>query len=313
MKIDEYIYSPGKLLLTGEYALLEGARGCSIPLKYGQYMKVKYNTNPDTIKWTTTNHLGHNLHTLTLNKNEMRFFQTNNIINNLSNILFELNIAKYHGIEIDTYINHPIEWGIGSSSSLISNLIKTFELNIDDFYLHLKEHNPFTGSGSDIYTSYLNEPIIFRNIHDTITTNTFSLSSHFRDHVYFIYSNKKVSSSSTIKKYYTSNNKFNFQNIIEINYLTNEFASSKNLEDLEKCIQAHEDLISFHIKEDPIQKSFPKYWGKIKSLGSWGGDFFMATSNQGYIQTKKYFEDQGHNVFYKFCDLTNNMDLCYAN
>ena len=37
-------YSNGKLLLSGEYAVLDGARALAIPTKYGQSMRVIANT-----------------------------------------------------------------------------------------------------------------------------------------------------------------------------------------------------------------------------------------------------------------------------
>ena len=36
-------YSCGKLLITGEYLVLKGAKGLAIPTKYGQKLSVKKN------------------------------------------------------------------------------------------------------------------------------------------------------------------------------------------------------------------------------------------------------------------------------
>ena len=48
---------------------------------------------------------------------------------------------------------------------------------------------------------------------------------------------------------------------------------------------------------------FSDYWGLVKSLGAWGGDFVLATSNRNFTETKKYFNEKGFNVFLKYEDL----------
>ena len=43
-------YSNGKLLLTGEYVVLNGALSLALPTIYGQHLKVKNNPS-NKIKW----------------------------------------------------------------------------------------------------------------------------------------------------------------------------------------------------------------------------------------------------------------------
>ena len=43
-------YSNGKLLITGEYVILNGALSLALPTIYGQYLKVKNNSS-NKIKW----------------------------------------------------------------------------------------------------------------------------------------------------------------------------------------------------------------------------------------------------------------------
>ena len=43
-------YSNGKLLLTGEYAVLDGAKSLAIPVKYGQSLTA-VETKTKTISW----------------------------------------------------------------------------------------------------------------------------------------------------------------------------------------------------------------------------------------------------------------------
>ena len=49
-------------------------------------------------------------------------------------------------------------------------------------------------------------------------------------------------------------------------------------------------IISKLIKQPPLKKiKFSDYDGAVKSLGAWGGDFFLATgSDQDYFKKKGY-------------------------
>ena len=67
-------------------------------------------------------------------------------------------------------------------------------------------------------------------------------------------------------------------------------------------MQEHEFIISKAISKNPIQKStFMGYKdGKIKSLGSWGGDFILAA---GPSDSNKYFEKKGFKTVIRFMDM----------
>ena len=66
----------------------------------------------------------------------------------------------------------------------------------------------------------------------------------------------------------------------------------------------HENIISELIGFEKVQSIyFNDYWGVVKSLGAWGGDFILATSNRSFTETKKYFNEKGFHVFLKYEDL----------
>ena len=65
------------------------------------------------------------------------------------------------------------------------------------------------------------------------------------------------------------------------------------------------------------ESRFPDYWGIVKSLGAWGGDFVMVTSNKSLEETCTYFESNGHSIVIPYdeiilagseeeADVTNN-------
>ena len=50
-------YSHGKLLLTGEYLVLDGAKALAIPTKFGQSLEVNSNSSKN-IAWKSFDHQG---------------------------------------------------------------------------------------------------------------------------------------------------------------------------------------------------------------------------------------------------------------
>ena len=82
-----------------------------------------------------------------------------------------------------------------------------------------------------------------------------------------------------------------FRSITDISLITDEIIKTSNLNEFENLIAKHEQIISNIIKLKPIQQSFFKdYFGQIKSLGAWGGDFILATGNEN---TPQYFIEKG--------------------
>lgn len=91
--------------------------------------------------------------------------------------------------------------------------------------------------------------------------------------------------------------------IEEISALAKLMAETKNQNEFNQYIIAHEDIISSVLKLKAVkQKKFSDFNGEIKSLGAWGGDFVMVSSNDDFQKTKKYFSQKGLKVIFKFAD-----------
>ena len=92
--------------------------------------------------------------------------------------------------------------------------------------------------------------------------------------------------------------------IQKISTLSTALINSSGLKDFEKIILEHENIIAELIGLENVKAIyFSDYWGVIKSLGAWGGDFVLATSNRSYTETKKYFNEKGFNVFLRYSEL----------
>ena len=87
-----------------------------------------------------------------------------------------------------------------------------------------------------------------------------------------------------------------------VNLISERILECTNLDSFEYLIAEHESIISKAISTEQIHKAyFPDYkTGKIKSLGSWGGDFILVTSKNNDLS---YFRNKGFNTIFKLSDL----------
>jgi hypothetical protein len=69
-------------------------------------------------------------------------------------------------------------------------------------------------------------------------------------------------------------------------------------------IEKHESLIaqSLHLTRTK-DVFFKDFWGEIKSLGAWGGDFVLATSSRGEEETRMYFAEKGFDVILTYTEM----------
>ncbi len=293
-KMKQTFYSNGKLLLTGEYVVLDGAKAFALPTKFGQNLIIE-ETEGQIIHWKSVDSDGSiwfedTIPFLSIVRNE-RFDDAKNIKNTLIEILHEaylMNadfITSSKGYTIRTELTFPKFWGLGTSSTLINNIAQWLE--IDAFEL-LKRS--FGGSGYDIACAQNNSPILYQLINEKPVVNKVNFKPDFTDKIFFVYLNKKQNSKSAIASYYGQHG--NFQNALEtINSITKRVIEAITLKEFALALQNHEIELS-NILELPTVKEalFPDFDGMIKSLGAWGGDFVMCISKENPAD---YFKAKG--------------------
>ncbi len=312
-------YSNGKLLLTGEYVVLDGAEALAIPTRFGQNLTVqKLNINP-----SPSGRLGGELiwESYT-NKNELwlqvefdvpklriitETFNSNNegssdsLALNLQEILLEakkLNadfLKNKQGYFVKSKLIFPRNWGLGSSSTLINNIAQWAK--VDAFQL---QFNTFGGSGYDIACAQNECPILYKITDQNPSFKNVNFNPNFKEQLFFVHLNKKQNSREGIAVY----KKFKENNITavdEISQLTHQISNCTSLTNFEKLLIEHERIISKIINQEPIQKQlFSDYFGQTKSLGAWGGDFILATGNN---DTPNYFKQKGFKTIIPYSDM----------
>ena len=286
--------SNGKLLLTGEYLILDGALSIALPCNYGQSL-VFIKNNDKIINWKSFGSNNNLWFSALIESENLKLIETND--QSKAEWLIEI-LQKAKELSIDhptlsgeftSYLKFPNNWGLGSSSTLINNIAQFF--NVDPFELHFKCSN---GSGYDIACASIQQPITYRLANNHPEVKKIDWKPIFHKEIFFIHLNKKQNSKKEVIRY--ENLKINPSHIKEISDLSVEIIKCKSLNDFEKIIEQHENLISYCIKQDTVkEKYFSNYQGAIKSLGAWGGDFILATRKQ-----LKYFEERGFKTILPF-------------
>ncbi|OUL63348.1 GYDIA family GHMP kinase [Flavobacterium sp. AJR] len=288
-------YSNGKLLITGEYLVLDGAKAFALPTKFGQNLIVAKGENQE-IQWKSydaDNHVWFEDNITFAEIIDNPETETETVKTTLINILHEaylLNpefITQSEGYQISTQLTFPKNWGLGTSSTLLNNIAQWTK--IDAFTL-LK--NSFGGSGYDIACAQNNTPILYHLQQDLPIVEKIAFKPEFSQNLHFVYLNKKQSSKAAISAYYNNKNN-NLAKIITNNdKITQTVIQAKTGKEFAKALAIHEAEMSNVLEVQTIkERLFPDFDGVIKSLGAWGGDFVMAISKEDpteYFTTKGY-------------------------
>jgi len=297
-------YSNGKLLITGEYVVLDGAKALALPTKYGQNRMVEEGKG-NQIQWKSLDYDGTVWFEATLSFDSIvkkeRFEATHTIKNTLIEILHEaylLNsdfITQSDGYIIITALTFPKFWGLGTSSTLINNLAQW--LGIDAFEL-LKRS--FGGSGYDIACAQENSAIVYQLVNQKPVFKSIHFDPSFKDKIYFVYLNQKQSSKAAIASYY--NKQGNIDKVIpRIDAITQLIIEATEPKEFALQLQQHEIELSNILEMQTVKEAlFPDFKGVIKSLGAWGGDFVLAIAKE---DPTSYFKQKGYPVVISYQEM----------
>ncbi len=307
-------YSNGKLLLTGEYTVLDGALSLAIPTKYGQSLVVKP-ISENKIIWQSLNHKGdiwfeedipfENIVFPFLFEYTQSLEGRSDISKMLVKILYHTNqinsaflssfIETKKGLHITTRLDFPNDWGLGTSSTLINNIANWAK--VDPYKLL---DLTFGGSGYDIACAQHDSPLTYQLNNNSRLVKSITFNPEFKANLFFVHLNRKQNSRDSIF-YYNKNKSHLTKSISEINDITTQIIACNTLTAFEILITKHETIISRLIQSDPVKSLlFSDYEGVIKSLGGWGGDFILATSKN---DPSAYFKSKGYHTVISYSDM----------
>ena len=290
--IEQTFRTNGKLLLTGEYFVLDGALALAVPVKYGQSLRVKGSNNTDHFQWESYDHSGNTWFKGQFSyQGEPLSASDEETGHRLGALLMAIEKKKKGFLSqqqpqlITTHLDFPRAWGLGTSSTLVAALGQWS--GIDPFYL-LGES--FGGSGYDIACATAKSPLFFQRREAIPNWVSINFMPPFANNIYFVYLGEKQNSREGINRYRVLDKSSN-RAIQLISSLSMQFIQATTLEALQEIMKQHEQLVSDVIQMPTVQKQrFNDFPGQLKSLGAWGGDFIMAATALDEKQVKTYFQ-----------------------
>ena len=302
-------YSNGKLLLTGEYAVLDGALSLALPVRFGQFLEVEEQTKP-VISWKSLDHENKTWYTAEFSvdlkeENNHREYNIDKrpetytlktILQAAQNINPKFLTGK-NGYRITTRLTFPRDWGLGSSSTLINNI--ALWAKADPYQLLRKS---FPGSGYDIACANHMHPLTYQIKNGEPCVQEVTFTPPFQDQLFFVYLNRKQNSREGISQYRkTVSDKKTL--VHQISSITQRILQCRALHEFEVLLREHETIISNALELPTVKKLFFDDYteGAVKSLGAWGGDFVLVTAERKASLT--YFTDLGYATIIPFKDM----------
>lgn len=299
---NQIYYSNGKLLLTGEYLVLAGALALAIPTKQGQSLEIKA-TEDVSFNWESKvlnesmlklNSITGEYADIASNKPEYASYLLN-VLKAAQELSPDFNLRS---VSAYAQINFNTAWGLGSSSSLISNVADW--AGVDPFELHFKVSD---GSGYDVACAKAKRPVLYMVVGKSPTYTEIDFNPYFKDQLYFVYLGAKQDSAGEVAKFRKKTP--NASDIQSMNELTNEIATSVDLNSFNYLIREHERLMSGILGMKTLKSDrFSHFDGEMKSLGAWGGDFALVTFKHGRQALQKEIEKKGLTTLFAYEEMS---------
>ncbi len=301
-------FGHGKILLSGEYFVLDGARALAFPTRLGQTMGITYSQRFDPkLTWQAYHATGELWFKASFDLWHFNCLEPNpsREARQLQDILRIVRTQNKHflrrdegDVTVETRLDFPLEWGLGSSSTLICNIARWAK--ISPFELAFQATG---GSGYDIACARANGPILYQKNPRGPKWQTVSFAPPFQDCLYFVHQGNKQKTAEGVA-FYQRRARPGPQLIDSISALTDQALQAQTLGEFHHFMCQHEKVVASHLGIPPLKaQRFPDFWGEVKSLGAWGGDFALATSPRPREETRDYFLQHGLSTVLKFEDL----------
>lgn len=299
-------YSNGKFLISGEYLILKGARALALPLNFGQTLNVKLaGESHAQLRWIASVY-DKFWFEVVFDLESLEIIETSDIVKAeyLANILKQAHLLNpkilrnSKGLIVNTNANFDTNWGLGSSSTLLANVAKWFEVN--PFDLHF---NTSKGSGYDVACAFNDSPIFYRLNKQQPIVEKINFNPDFKQNLFFVYLGKKQQSNQSISDF-SDQLKNREKEIERISEISAELTSTHDLDEFEFFIDEHEKIMSGILEIPSIKETtFANFQGSVKSLGAWGGDFVMMTWRDGLDALKKYLQTKNLDVVFRYDEI----------
>jgi mevalonate kinase len=292
--------------------VIQGAKALAVPTVLGQELKFSHNSRRKTrqvnwiskihgdVTWYSNQFLIDN----DFEPAEQANSERTEFIRSLLIAIDDLNpdFFKEQGVyNFKTFMDFDPGWGLGSSSSLISNLGMLTDLQPFELLFHSSLNQ---GSGYDVAVSYMGQPLLY-NIEEEVyhwAEPTELAWEKFASKCRLVYLNRKQDSNLEVKRFKSKwKEGHNHNTMKEISEISERLPAVTDYQEFCDLLAQHELIMSEVLKQKCIKEDlFPDFAGVIKSLGAWGGDFILACPEGNPEMAEQYFFDKGYHVVIDF-------------
>jgi mevalonate kinase len=297
-------YSNGKLMISGEYLVLKGSVALAVPLKLGQRMTVNYlREQKGRIYWKAwfrdklvfESDIDYPRFTVQKSNSGIMSERLVQMLISARNLNSSF-LSGCDSLEVTTVADFDLEWGLGSSSSLISNI--AYWSDVDPFKLN---SSIFNGSGYDIACARASKPILYSIKNGVPSIDEVDFFPAYADKLYFVYLGNKQDTQQSLKLNGSRLNEITEHEIHVVSEISKHLLSARDIDEFEVYMLNHEKILGDILGMMPIKyRSFPDFAGEVKSLGAWGGDFVLVSWKADKESLLNYFSLKGYSLIYPF-------------
>jgi len=277
---DTIFSARGKIMLTGEYLVLEGARTLARPTLRRQFLHVGTQGIPGQLQWVSLDYQGKSWFEYTFRPSEPDFklkLSQDPVAAKLWSLLdFNASLSGLDvvqpGYKVTTRLEWPRDWGLGSSSSLVVLLSRWF--GSDPFVV---QQDILGGSGYDIACGLSDEAIIYTLKEGQPKYQPVNTNPTFERHAAFAWLGSKADTDLAIRHFKQLVSAEDITDSIpRVDLITDTVLVSTDAQEMVEALGEHEAIIGSLIQREPIRhKHFKTFPGMVKSCGAWGGDFVL--------------------------------------
>lgn len=290
-------WASGKLLLSGEYAVLQGVEAIAVPTLLGQHLSFKSGPDRSGLQWRALDEKDQCWFSLQLDA-QGQILETSDAeaAEKLSALLRQAWGPQWPlsaGL-VETRLEFPRAWGLGSSSSLVALLSAWSGAEAMPLFFA-----QMSGSAYDLAVALARQSIRYRLVAPAQAHWSAVSLPHFFAESLLVYRGQKQNSAREVARF--QKQVLPAESKAALNALSSELLRLPDMPALAQWMERHERLLAPWVALTPIKEAlFPDYPGGIKSLGAWGGDFFWASASAG---DEQYFRNKGYSTLFRFKDL----------
>lgn len=285
-------YAPGKVMLCGEYTVTIGQEALALPVQLGQWMRVWEFEMKDEWKlvWQSQAVDGQAWWNMSFSLEQFlvepdtlfQEFADDAIALNLLKLLQQLPMKTWtpgKSVRIETQLQFPREWGLGSSSTLCALLAQWAHADAQQI-----QKNVWGGSGYDVAIATVGKPLVYWIQHEEPQWAEWRLAADLSQNWWILMPGTKQNSRDSLNLVKERLQELQQEPFImhQLKQIIDRIKMAEDVPTLEAGLEMYQAILGTMLElETPYQQWGwqPVRGGLCKWLGAWGGDMILVNEN----------------------------------